>query len=67
MLNPKILNNHAELYFPLYGELQMEDEVRRVWKIICKSNPRIGECIAAIVAWGKLKNVPEEEKFFILL
>ncbi|XP_038906081.1 pentatricopeptide repeat-containing protein At1g15480, mitochondrial-like [Benincasa hispida] len=53
----------CRILLPLYGELQMEDEVRRLWKI-CESNPSIGECMAAIVAWGKLKNIPEAEKIF---
>ncbi|XP_038906202.1 pentatricopeptide repeat-containing protein At1g15480, mitochondrial-like [Benincasa hispida] len=53
----------CRILLPLYGELQMEDEVRRLWKI-CESNPRIEECLAAIVAWGKLKNIPEAEKIF---
>ncbi|KAL0555075.1 hypothetical protein IC582_009008 [Cucumis melo] len=51
------------LLLPLYGELQMEDEVRRLWKS-CEANPRIEECMAAIVAWGRLKNVPEAESIF---
>ena len=41
----------------------MEDEVRRLWEI-CGSNPHIEECMAAIVAWGRLKNVPEAERIF---
>ncbi|XP_022147790.1 pentatricopeptide repeat-containing protein At1g80270, mitochondrial-like [Momordica charantia] len=53
----------CRILLPLYGELQMEDDVRRVWKI-CESNPRIEECMAAIVAWGKLKNIPEAEEVF---
>ncbi|XP_038905488.1 pentatricopeptide repeat-containing protein At1g15480, mitochondrial-like [Benincasa hispida] len=53
----------CRILLPHFGELQMEDEVRRVWKI-CESNPYIEECMAAIVAWGKLKNIPEAEKIF---
>ncbi|CAK9322784.1 unnamed protein product [Citrullus colocynthis] len=53
----------CRILIPIYGELQMEDEVRRLWEI-CEPNPRIEECLAAIVAWGKLKNVPEAEKIF---
>ncbi|KAE8651176.1 pentatricopeptide repeat-containing protein At1g80270, mitochondrial isoform X2 [Cucumis sativus] len=53
----------CRILLPLYGELQMEDEVRRLWEI-CESNPHIEECMAAIVAWGKLKNVQEAEKIF---
>ncbi|KAL0555078.1 hypothetical protein IC582_009011 [Cucumis melo] len=53
----------CRILLPLYGELQMEDDVRRVWKI-CEENPRIEECMAAITAWGKLRNVQEAEKVF---
>ncbi|XP_022971191.1 pentatricopeptide repeat-containing protein At1g80270, mitochondrial-like [Cucurbita maxima] len=53
----------CRILLPLYGELQIEDEVRRVWKI-CEANPRMDECMAAIVAWGKLKNVQEAEEIF---
>uniref|UniRef100_A0A0A0LEU5 PROP1-like PPR domain-containing protein n=1 Tax=Cucumis sativus TaxID=3659 RepID=A0A0A0LEU5_CUCSA len=53
----------CRILLPLYGELQMEDEVRRLWEI-CGSNPHIEECMAAIVAWGKLKNIQEAEKIF---
>ena len=53
----------CRLLLPLYGELEMEDEVRRLWEI-CEANPHIEECMAAIVAWGKLKNIHEAEKIF---
>ena len=53
----------CRLLLPLYGELEMEDEVRRLWEI-CEANPHIEECMAAIVAWGKLKNIQEAEKIF---
>ncbi|KAA0053889.1 pentatricopeptide repeat-containing protein [Cucumis melo var. makuwa] len=53
----------CRILLPRYGELEMEDEVRRLWEI-CESDPHIEECMAAIVAWGKLKNVQEAEKIF---
>ncbi|XP_022934674.1 pentatricopeptide repeat-containing protein At1g80270, mitochondrial-like [Cucurbita moschata] len=62
-VNSKDSRWHCRISLPLYGELQMEDEVRRLWKI-CESNPRFEEYMAAIVAWGKLKNVTEAEEIF---
>ncbi|KAE8651173.1 hypothetical protein Csa_001132 [Cucumis sativus] len=53
----------CRILLPFYGKLQMEDEVRRLWEI-CEANPHIEECMAAIVAWGQLKNVQEAEKIF---
>uniref|UniRef100_A0A0A0LBP0 PROP1-like PPR domain-containing protein n=1 Tax=Cucumis sativus TaxID=3659 RepID=A0A0A0LBP0_CUCSA len=53
----------CRILLPLYGALQMEDEVRRLWKI-CEANPHMEESMAAIVAWGKMKNVQEAEKIF---
>ncbi|KAK1548979.1 hypothetical protein Q3G72_015654 [Acer saccharum] len=48
---------------PLYAELGQADEVRRVWKF-CESSPRLEEFMAAIEAWGKLKDVEEAEAIF---
>ncbi|KAL0555080.1 hypothetical protein IC582_009013 [Cucumis melo] len=62
-INSKGSRRPCRFLLPLYGELQMEDEVRRLWEI-CESNPHVEECMAAIVAWGKLKNVQEAEKIF---
>ncbi|XP_011652177.2 pentatricopeptide repeat-containing protein At1g80270, mitochondrial [Cucumis sativus] len=61
--NSRIPQWSRRILLPLYGALQMEDEVRRLWKS-CEENPRIEECMAAIVAWGRLKNVPEAERIF---
>ncbi|CAL9754205.1 unnamed protein product [Musa acuminata subsp. burmannicoides] len=36
---------------------------KRIWNI-CMSNPRIGECLAAIEAWGKLGQVENAEEVF---
>lgn len=47
----------------IYAELGQADEVERVWKS-CESNPRPGECIAAIEAWGKLNKIKEAEAIF---
>ncbi|KAL0555077.1 hypothetical protein IC582_009010 [Cucumis melo] len=62
-INSKGSRRPCRILLPLYGKLQMEDDVRRVWKI-CEENPRIEECMAAIIAWGKLRNVQEAEKVF---
>lgn len=48
---------------PLYAELGKADDVGRVWKV-CESNPLIGECIAAIEAYGKLNKIEEAEAVF---
>ncbi|XP_071724185.1 pentatricopeptide repeat-containing protein At1g80270, mitochondrial-like [Rutidosis leptorrhynchoides] len=48
---------------PIYAELGKPDEVRRVWEV-CESNPRLEECMAAIEAWGKLKDINEAEAVF---
>uniref|UniRef100_A0A0A0LFH0 PROP1-like PPR domain-containing protein n=1 Tax=Cucumis sativus TaxID=3659 RepID=A0A0A0LFH0_CUCSA len=61
--NSRIPQWSRRILLPLYVSLQMEDEVRRLWKS-CEENPRIEECMAAIVAWGRLKNVPEAERIF---
>ncbi|GFY84711.1 tetratricopeptide repeat (TPR)-like superfamily protein [Actinidia rufa] len=52
---------HALL--PLYAALGKADEVERVWKV-CKSNPKVDECLAAIESWGKLNKVEEAEAVF---
>ncbi|CAA3029073.1 pentatricopeptide repeat-containing At1g80270, mitochondrial-like [Olea europaea subsp. europaea] len=48
---------------PLYAALGKTDEVERIWRV-CESNPRLGECTAAIEAWGKLKRIDEAEAVF---
>ncbi|XP_023544764.1 pentatricopeptide repeat-containing protein At1g80270, mitochondrial-like [Cucurbita pepo subsp. pepo] len=48
---------------PLYGVMQMTDEVERIWNV-CKSDPRIEECMSAIVAWGKVNNIEKAEAVF---
>ncbi|URE02996.1 DNA-binding protein [Musa troglodytarum] len=48
---------------PLYAALGKADDVERIWKI-CVSNPRVGECLAAIEAWGKLGQVENAEEVF---
>ncbi|CAL9754213.1 unnamed protein product, partial [Musa acuminata subsp. burmannicoides] len=47
----------------LYAALGKADDVERIWNI-CMSNPRIGECLAAIEAWGKLGQVENAEEVF---
>ncbi|KAI7990583.1 Pentatricopeptide repeat-containing protein [Camellia lanceoleosa] len=48
---------------PLYASLGKSDEVGRIWKV-CESNPKLEECMAAILAWGKLKKIEEAEAVF---
>ncbi|KAL5546543.1 hypothetical protein UlMin_006230 [Ulmus minor] len=47
----------------LYADLGEADEVARIWKV-CDSKPRPEECIAAILAWGKLGKIEEAEAVF---
>ncbi|KAI4300890.1 hypothetical protein L6164_034217 [Bauhinia variegata] len=51
---------------PIYADLGKDDEVGRIWEI-CKSNPRIEWCLAAIEAWGRLKKIEEAEAAFELM
>ncbi|KAI3984690.1 hypothetical protein MKX01_039307 [Papaver californicum] len=51
---------------PLYADLGKAEEVERVWKV-CESNPRIGECLAAVGAWGKVGKVEKAEEVFELM
>lgn len=46
-----------------YANLGSADDVERVWKF-CESKPRQGEYLAAIEAWGKLKNVEKAEAVY---
>lgn len=48
---------------PLYAALGKADEVNRIWQV-CESNPLLGECVAAVEAWGKLHNIEEAEAVF---
>lgn len=48
---------------PLYAALGKVDDVGRIWNI-CKSDPRLDECVAAIEAWGKLGKVENAEEVF---
>ncbi|GMH08120.1 hypothetical protein Nepgr_009960 [Nepenthes gracilis] len=48
---------------PLYADLGNADEVGRIWNI-CESKPTLGECLAAVEAWGKLKKIEEAEDVF---
>ncbi|GMN57751.1 hypothetical protein TIFTF001_026838 [Ficus carica] len=61
--NLKVNRQACRSLLQIYGELGRADEVERVWKI-CESNPRAGECIAAIQAWGKLKKIEKAEAVF---
>ncbi|KAG0502110.1 hypothetical protein HPP92_002182 [Vanilla planifolia] len=58
-------NNRAacKVLLPLYASLDKVDDVGRIWNI-CKDNPRLEECLAAIEAWGKLGNIEKAEEVF---
>lgn len=55
--------NVCHLLIPIYGELGMSDHVERVWKV-CKPEPRTIESMAAMNAWGKLKEIEKAEAVF---
>ncbi|KAK4481763.1 hypothetical protein RD792_012674 [Penstemon davidsonii] len=48
---------------PIYATLGREDEVERIWNV-CESKPLLGECIAAVEAWGQLKKIEKAEAAF---
>ncbi|KAK9065725.1 hypothetical protein SSX86_015126 [Deinandra increscens subsp. villosa] len=48
---------------PIYALLGSADDVKRVWEA-CQDNPRLGDCVNAIEAFGKLKKVEEAEAVF---
>ncbi|KAL8142978.1 hypothetical protein V2J09_016010, partial [Rumex salicifolius] len=48
---------------PLYASLGKADEVERIWNI-CEPNPQFFEYLAAIDAWGKLKQIEKAEAIF---
>ncbi|KAJ0521296.1 putative tetratricopeptide-like helical domain superfamily, pentacotripeptide-repeat region of PRORP [Helianthus annuus] len=50
----------------IYALLGSVDDVKRVWEA-CETNPRLEECMNAIEAFGKLKNVAEAEAVFDLM
>ncbi|XP_028777007.1 pentatricopeptide repeat-containing protein At1g15480, mitochondrial-like [Neltuma alba] len=50
----------------LYASLGMADDVSRIWTI-CKLDPTMNECLAAIAAWGKLGKVEEVEAVFEMM
>ncbi|CAH2037507.1 unnamed protein product [Thlaspi arvense] len=57
-------NRHAcKDLISIYGSLQREDEVTRIWKI-CEEKPFYNESIAAILAFGKINKVKEAEEAF---
>lgn len=53
----------CRLLIPIYASLGRADEVERIWKI-CESEPRMEDCLAAIEAWGQLKNIEKAEGAF---
>ncbi|KAG7625365.1 Pentatricopeptide repeat-containing protein mitochondrial [Arabidopsis thaliana] len=48
---------------PLYADIGDSDNVRRLSRFV-DQNPRYDNCISAIKAWGKLKEVEEAEAVF---
>ncbi|XP_073132512.1 pentatricopeptide repeat-containing protein At1g15480, mitochondrial-like isoform X2 [Henckelia pumila] len=48
---------------PIYASLGKADEVDRLWKV-CESNPALEECMAAILAWGKVDRIEAAEETF---
>lgn len=51
------------ILLPIYADLGRVDEVERVWKV-CESKLRQQDYLAAIEAWGKLKNIEKVEAIF---
>lgn len=49
---------------PVYASLERDKTVGRIWREIEASNPTMGECIAAVKAWGKLKRIKDAEAAF---
>ncbi|KAM0027491.1 putative tetratricopeptide-like helical domain superfamily, pentacotripeptide-repeat region of PRORP [Helianthus debilis subsp. tardiflorus] len=56
---------HSSL-LQIYALLGSVDDVKRVWEA-CETNPRLEECMNAIEAFGKLKEVAEAEAVFDLM
>ncbi|XP_010503174.1 PREDICTED: pentatricopeptide repeat-containing protein At3g15590, mitochondrial-like [Camelina sativa] len=48
---------------PLYADIGDSDNVRRLSRFV-DENPRYDNCISAIKAWGKLKDIEEAEAVF---
>ncbi|CAO2822285.1 unnamed protein product [Amaranthus hypochondriacus] len=48
---------------PIYATLGRANDVERVWEV-CRSKLRQADYLAAIEAWGKLKNVEQAEAVF---
>ncbi|XP_028782813.1 pentatricopeptide repeat-containing protein At1g80270, mitochondrial-like [Neltuma alba] len=50
----------------LYASLGMADDASRIWTV-CKLDPTMNECLAAIAAWGKLGKVEEAKAVFEMM
>ena len=50
----------------LYAALGKAEDVGRIWKV-CEPIPNLGECIADIEAWGKLKKIEAAEAVFDMM
>ncbi|KZV27354.1 pentatricopeptide repeat-containing protein mitochondrial-like [Dorcoceras hygrometricum] len=53
----------CKILLPIYASLGMAEEVDRLWEV-CKPSLGMGECMAAIVAWGKLGRIGDAEETF---
>jgi pentatricopeptide repeat protein len=53
----------CKILLPLYAFLGRKDEVERIWKV-CEDKPRVDECLSAIEAFGRLRDVEKAEKIF---
>lgn len=53
----------CRLLIPIYASLGRAEEVERIWKT-CESDPYVEDCLAAIEAWGKLKEIEKAEAAF---
>lgn len=47
----------------LYASIGKSDEVSRLWQF-CQTNPSLEECLAAILAYGKLEKIEDAESVF---
>jgi pentatricopeptide repeat protein len=48
---------------PLYASIGKSEDVSRIWNI-CKSDPKMEECLAAIESFGILKQIEDAEEVF---
>lgn len=51
---------------PLYATLGKPGQVSRLWQF-CQTNPSLEECLATIMAYGKLEKIEEAESVFEIM